>query len=459
MMPLPEFTMAARRKLLMLSALAVLLIWLPKSNAGVILTNLYSFDGSAGQAPQCTLALGTNGVFYGTTPVGGAGGLGTVFTMTHDGAVTNIVNFFGTNGASPYAGLTLGTNGDFYGVCGKGGIFDTGTVFRVSPAGVMTMLVSLNGTNGSFPTAELVQAKDGNFYGTTEGGGASGNGTIFKMSAEGDLTTLYSFSTNGGYCPESPLLQVADGSFYGTTACGGASNTGSIYQIGTDGSVRFLAYIPWPYDNPIGRLLEGPDGALYGVVLGYRYGHGMVFRVTTKGELTILVTFEGSGTNGLFPALGLTRASDGNLYGTCAMGGTYDCGVVYRIEPQGSCTTVYTFTGSGDGAAPVCELIQAGDGNLYGTTEYGGTNHYGSIFRLSVPMPPLLGVPQVRNGHVGLNWTAVAEQSYQLEFSADLTSNSWSAIGPSVVATNGMAFMDDTEHSPQTGFYRVVLVQ
>jgi uncharacterized repeat protein (TIGR03803 family) len=162
-----------------------------------------------------------------------------------------------TNGAEPVAALMLGNDGNFYGTTQQGGItnstytYGMGTVFQMTTNGTLTTLVSFNSTNGATPYAALTLGNDGNFYGTTFWGGITnstysrGMGTVFKMTTNGTLTTLVSFNgTNGGF-PEAALTLGSDGNFYGTTYEGGTNDVsdggmGTVFKMTTNGTLTTL---------------------------------------------------------------------------------------------------------------------------------------------------------------------------------------------------------------------------
>jgi uncharacterized repeat protein (TIGR03803 family) len=259
-----------------------------------------------------------------------------------------------TDGAYPLAGLIQATDGNFYGTAYAGGVNGNGTAFKITPAGTLTTLYSFcsqaNCGDGETPYAALVQGTDGNFYGTTYAGGSSSNcnggcGTVFKITSANTLSTLHGFAGTDGSAPYAALVQAIDGNFYGTTEGGGTN------------------------------------------------GYGTVFKITPGGTLTTLYSFC-SQTNcgdGAYPLAGLIQATDGNFYGTTEVGGTNGYGTVFKITPGGTLTTLYSFcsqTNCGDGASPLAGLIQATDGNFYGTTDYGGTMGYGAIFSLSGAISP-----------------------------------------------------------------------
>jgi uncharacterized repeat protein (TIGR03803 family) len=218
--------------------------------------------------------------------------------------------------------LAQATDGNFYGTTSSssGG---WGTVFKITPNGTLTVLHAFSySSEGGHPMAGLVQATDGNFYGTTSSGGASGNGTVFKITPNGTLTVLHAFSVSSeGGTPMASLVQATDGNFYGTTSSGGAS------------------------------------------------GNGTVFKITPNGTLTVLHAFSYSNEGG-HPMAGLVQATDGNFYGTTSSGGAsgYGNGTVFKITPNGTLTVLHAFSYSGEGGMPRSGLVQATDGNFYGTT-------------------------------------------------------------------------------------------
>jgi uncharacterized repeat protein (TIGR03803 family) len=310
------------------------------------LTTLHSFANSGGANPIASLIQATDGNFYGTTQNGGASGLGTVFKMDASGNLTTLHSFAGSGGAHPIASLIQATDSNFYGTTPNGGSSGFGTVFKMDASGNLTTLHSFaNGADGANPYAGLVQATDGNFYGTTQNGGASYSGTVFKMDASGNLTTLHSFANFGdGANPYAGLIQATDGNFYGTTQNGGA------------------------YPNV-----------------------GTVFKIDASGDLTTLHSF--SGSDGANPTANLIQATDGNFYGTTQNGGASGIGTVFKMDASGNLTTLHSFFPPNSVFANfISGLIQATDGNLYGTTHRGGEGQGGVVFRLpfTIPRMPLI---------------------------------------------------------------------
>jgi len=389
---------------------------------------LHSFDAIDGANPLPGLIQATDGNFYGTTSLGGDTtcnngiGCGTVFKITPEGTLTKLHVFELSDGQSPN-GLIQLTDGNFYATTTTGGPLGAGTVFQITPTGKLTTLLGFTANDGENPNG-LIQATDGNLYGTTVGGGISapgcldyeGNhfcGTVFKITPAG-LTTLHRFDATDGANPMAGLIQATDGNLYGTTNGGGISASGcfdsenqqtcgSVFKITSAGKLTTLhRFDATDGGNPVAGLIEANDGNLYGTTLsGGTYGSGTVFKITPGGVLTVLHNFGyyagGAIPNGAFPN-GLIQATDGNFYGTTNAGGAYDYGTVFRITPTGKLTTLLSFDAT-DGANPN-GLIQAPDGNFYGTTANGGGSNDGTVFRLSAGLGPFVET-QSTSGKVG----------------------------------------------------------
>lgn len=296
----------------------------------------------------------------------------------------------GNDGDNPIAGLVQANDGNLYGTTSEGGTNGYGTIFRITTSGVVTPLYSFtNGDDGAHPYAGLVQASDGNLYGTAADGGTNDDGVVFRVTTNGVLTPLYSFTgAHDGADPRGGLVQASDGNLYGTTADGGTNSDGTVFRITTNGTLKSLYSFTGGHDGtfPEATLVQASDGNLYGTtyqggISNSLPGYGAVFRITTNGLLTPLYSFT-NGFDGADPVAGLVQASDGNLYGTTEAGGTNHYGAIFRITTNGIFTPLYSFTDGHDGAYPEATLVPA-NGNLYGTTYEGGTNGYGVIFQFT----------------------------------------------------------------------------
>jgi uncharacterized repeat protein (TIGR03803 family) len=381
-------------------------------------TTLFTFDGTNGGGPG-PLVQATNGHLYGTTCCGGPASDGTVFEIAPSGALTNLHSFHGTEGYSPAGVLVQAANGDFYGTTSSGGANGQGTVFKIAPSGKLTTLYSFCSQSGcpdgQSPGAGLVLAGNGNFYGTTGAGGAGLDGTIFEITPGGALTTLHSFGGTDGNSPSS-LVQATDGSFYGIALFGGnygpcPPGCGTIYKITPSGTFttvyNFCSQSGCADGSAPEGLMHAANGDFYGTTDngGANGGIGTVFKITPSGILTTLYSFcaQSGCTDGDSPNGGLVQASNGNFYGTTLDGGAhcapYGCGTIFEITPSGKLATLHRFDGT-DGSFPAAAMIQDTNGMLYGTTGGGGQDNWGTVFSVSVGLGPFVKT-QTTSGKVG----------------------------------------------------------
>ncbi len=324
------------------------------------LTTLVNFKGADGATPKGALIADAAGDLFGTTTSGGANNDGTVFELVNSGGgnymQTTLLTFNGTNGASPVAGLIADAAGDLFGTTEVGGANAIGTVFEIAKTGTgyastPTTLVTFDGTNGTNPIGGLIADAAGDLFGTTFEGGANGaassDGTVFEIAKTGGgyasrPTTLVSFNGADGQLPSGDLIADAAGDLFGTTrAGGGGPNTGTVFEItktstgyastpttlvsfnGTDGS------------SPVAGLIADAAGNLFGTTaLGGANGDGTVFEIAKTGggyasTPTTLLTF--NGTNGSSPVAGLIADAAGNLFGTTQAGGANGAGTVFEL--------------------------------------------------------------------------------------------------------------------------------
>ena len=300
---------------------------------------------------------------------------------------TTLASFNGPDGAQP-GSLVLATDGNFYGITALGGLNDWGTFFKITSGGMLTTVYRFCSqaacADGAFPGG-LIQGTDGNFYGiTTVGGNApapDGNGTVFKVTPAGTLTTLYTFSSGANGNSPAALIQATDGNFYGTTTQGGIGGQGTVFRL-TPGGALTVIYTFCPKGLPCTDgagalgLIQAADGNFYGTTVGggaLPFDSGTVFRITPAGTFTTLYNFcsQPACADGANPA-GLVQATNGNFYGTTIGGGVNNAvngGTVFEITPAGALTTPYSFcflAACADGAQPRAGLIQASDGNSTG---------------------------------------------------------------------------------------------
>jgi uncharacterized repeat protein (TIGR03803 family) len=315
----------------------------------------------------------------------------------------------GSNGVLPRAGLTLANDENFYGTTKGIRMNGSGrrirpTIFKMSPAGSITTLAWFDEPHTNSSGTQMIQdeslnspltvGSDGNLYGISDTGGKVGYGRIFKMTLDGEVATLHSFQgyfgTNG-WGQTGGLIEGPDSWLYGTASSGGIKERtdnvgmGTIYKISMNGELRTLHFFRGTNGEfPVCPLALGKDGCFYGTTPygGPAYtngppehGNGTIFKINRNGVLTTLFAF--GGTNGARPYGGVVQASDGNYYGTTTAGGKYGLGTVFRITPKGDFSSLCSFDGK-NGAVPLAGLIQAVDGYLYGTTRSGGIGFNGA---------------------------------------------------------------------------------
>ncbi len=422
-------------KVLRVGCIIGALLSLALSLSAQTFTTLHSFDNTDGAFILAGLIQATDGNFYGTAYEGGANcspdGCGTIFKITPGGALTTLHSFCSqsncTDGEYPEAGL-IQANGNFYGTTYEGGANcapdGCGTIFKITSGGTLTTLYnfcSQSGcSDGYYPEAGLIQASNGDFYGTTTFGGAGGVGTVFKITPSGTLTTLHSFCSQSncadGEYPEAGLIQATNGNFYGTTYAGGGANSrGTVFKITPSGTLTTLySFCPQSGcpdgSDPQAGLAQATNGNFYGTTFaGGAHDLGTVFKITLSGNLTTVHSFCSVGypdcADGDLPRFGaLVQATNGDLYGTAPSGGAQIYyGIIFKITPGGSLTTLYSFcpqSGCPDGDDPRGTLVQDTNGNLYGTTFAGGANGFGTVFSLSVGLGPFVET-QTTSGKVG----------------------------------------------------------
>jgi uncharacterized repeat protein (TIGR03803 family) len=443
---------------------------------GITFTTLVSFNGTNGANPVGNLLQGKNGNFYGSAPNGGPNSNGTIFEISADGVFfTNFYNFSGgTNGAAPVGALVSDAAGNFYGTTYSGGVSNWGTIFQISSNGAYTRLGLLGGTNGANPDVALAQGADGSFYGGTKYGGpypnttsgGTGYGAIFQIATNGTLSTPVLFNSTNGANPAA-LVRGKDGNFYGTTAWGGNISPftlgfGTIFRLSPDGTFTNLYKFTGGNDGgfPYANLVQGSDGNFYGTTFnGGTNGWGSVYRITPAGQFKPLYSFTGL-SDGAFPYSGLVQGSDGNFYGTAYSRGTYGVGTIFQMTTNGNLTPLISFSGTNGlspGINPQGALVQGTDGNFYGTTYSGGAYNDGTVFRLSLPLPPVFQSVSKTAGTVNLTWSAAAGQTYQLQYSTNLAPADWNNLGGAVVATNGTMTASDSAGTDSQRCYRVTL--
>jgi uncharacterized repeat protein (TIGR03803 family) len=464
----------------------------PLTNSST-LTTLQSFSGGDdGGNPYGGLIQASDGNLYGTTAKGGAYGFGTLFRITTNGLFTSLYSF-GTeqdqygdpiDGIYPYGALLQGADGSLYGTTVDGGDNGYGNVFQYTLDGTLNSIYSFGSVqdqdgdplDGAYPYCTLIQSADGSLYGTTQAGGANGYntdsglgfGTLFQLTTNGSLTTLYSFGAvtsaegtpSDGASPYGGLVLLSNGALEGATSSGGTNNDGVLFRF-ANGTLSVLYSFTGTNDgaNPYAGLLLAADGSLYGSAVDAGTNNsGALFRLSTNGVFSALHSFAYV-PDGADPHANLIQGADLNFYGSTSSGGGPGGGTIFRLSSTGALTTLYSFLDGPDGATPYGALLELGPTTFYGTTTAGGTNGQGTVFRLvTPPLTPAFQSVLRSNTTMNLVWGSVPGQTYQLQYSTNLSRTNWFNLGNPVTATNHTITASDplTLRTNRARFYRIV---
>jgi len=465
------------------------------------LTTLCSFGSpyqTYGWNPSGKLTLGNDGNFYGTTyygynssfahPTGYPSGAGSVFKVTTNGILTTLVYFNGTNGAFPAAGVTLGNDGNFYGTTVSGsGNNSYGSIFKVTTNGTLTTLGSFKSGYlvGDEPRSKLTLDNEGNFYGTTEEGGVGGGyGTVFEIMSNGVLETLWSFDMNlldYGNFPAGVLTLGYDGNIYGAASSGGKNNYGTLFKVMPNGMLTaFYSFSNGSDGSNPGFVTLGNDGNFYGTTAG------TIFKYTTDGTLTTLVSF--NGTNGISPTT-LTLGNDGNYYGTTLGDGQNNDGTIFRLmlspvivnQPANQSILLggnAVFAVTANGTPPLKYQWQFNGTNIVGATNatytipavvatntgnysVTVTNSTGGVISsnalLTVIVPPVVSF-QFLAGFPQLNLNGMLSSNFTVQYSTNLAGTNWINLrSVSNLSANPYQFLDPAGIVPPARFYRALM--
>lgn len=310
----------------------------------------------------------------------------------------------GTDGAFPVAGVIRDSSGNLYGTTtGQGAGGNWGSVFKLSPKGKFTLLHNFgaDGSSGSLPETPLLRDSAGNLFATTSTHGGDNFGTVYTITKNKQFTVRYNFAAawNAGDTePLGALTLDADGNLYGAGGGGGicahGTRCGVVFKLDPSGNQTVInSFVDGTKGCfPNGGLLRDAAGNLYGTAMGCgKGGNGVVFKLDSAGNETVLYTFKGiKAGDGSKPEAGLVQDAAGNFYGATPMGGNRvgcsnfppkDCGVIFKLDPNGIESVLYRFTGGADGGRPSGPLVIDAAGNLYGTARMSNPGQ-GVIFKL-----------------------------------------------------------------------------
>lgn len=417
-------TCLSRNRGTLLFSILLLTAFAAISSRAQTFTVLHQFAGKGDGEYPGSVIRDSRGNLFGASANGGSFGVGAVFEIDVNGNETILHSFWGGDGYEPFDPLIRDDAGNLYGTTGYGGTpkhgkcewYGCGTVFKLDRAGKETVLHAFTGgKDGGLPAGGLVRDREGNLYGTTAIGGEviachDGCGVVFKLDTNGKETVLHEFGrvSSDGWDPSGGLVRDRAGNLYGTTWFGGAGGCadnlgcGTVFKVDKVGKETILYRFRGKADGsgPEGPLVLDAAGNLYGVTVGPTYCTtvcGAVFEVSKDGKESVLYTFKG-GSDGSYPAGGLTRDSSGSLYGATWWGGsaqcdTAGCGTIFKVDPNGNETVLYAFPGEQYQYSQRANgsLIMDKYGNLYGSTFYGGDMScgyqsnlgFGEVFKLT----------------------------------------------------------------------------
>ncbi len=335
-----------------------------------------TFHAFSGALVNAGLLHLDDGNFYGTTALTFSNTNGGVFRVDAAGVETSLHEFSGPDGTLPEAGLTAGPSGELWGTTQRGGMTDNGTVFKFDAAGTFTSLNSFgfNGNPDYYPFSNMIHASDGNFYGLARE-------SFFRVDSLGVITSLHEFITADSSYPQSPLVLASDGNFYGTTTPWNMPGGDSIYSIDAVGSLTPLYTFPATFTS---TLMEASDTSFYGTApgdpfAGFPYDYGSIFKMDSGGSVTTAYAFDGSFGGLAYPSGALLEASDGNFYGS-AGGGLDGNGGVYRLVSATEPPSFASLEPSSGRAAGGAAVTVRGSHFRYAGAYFAGVLGFTSLF-------------------------------------------------------------------------------
>lgn len=351
------------------------------------ISSMVKIEGtSSGYPSRGQLVLGSNGKFYGTARVGGAGTRGVIFEYDiAKGRISDKVAMLAETGGNPEGSLTAVSPGILIGHASYGGLNMAGVIFEYNYlTDTYTKKIDLIATDGADPFSDLVRASNGKFYGITAEGGANNVGVIYEYDYNANTyTKKIDLTIAGGYNSAYSMVEAPNGKFYGTADKGGANNMGVIFEYDFINNIYTpkVDMISATGSYPEGALFLAPNGKFYGTTRGGSTGgRGVIYEYdyatniyTKKFDLAIP-------SNGQKPRGPLALAPNGKLYGATYEGGANGDGIVFEYDYTNNAFAKKADLLAVNGQGAICGLSLAPNGKLYGTTYFGGYINYGVIF-------------------------------------------------------------------------------
>jgi uncharacterized repeat protein (TIGR03803 family) len=468
---------------------------------------LYSFSGADGTSPQAPLIQGIDGSLYGTTSSGGTNSAGTIFRLSTDGTDFTVLHTFltdGVDGQAPTAPVLQGADGMLYGITSKGGAGKNGSVniFKMGTNGNGYGVINSHAKEPINGNSGLTLGPDGMLYGT----GAS---YIFRLNTNGGAYNLLYYAGGGPYPNGGPLVLGDGSLYGTTSSGGGSYPGGTIFKIRPNGQYTNNIYVHnFDGTNgaqPMAGPIQGADGSLYGTASSsiawynqgiFTNGYGCVYSLNTNGGYAIHYMFTGTNGDGQTPLGGLVQGPDGALYGTTSAGGDFGFGTIFKIDLRPGITaqpqnvTVRlgdpaTLSATASSSLPLSFQWQFANGDMPGATDasvsFAATtrsnagpyslvvsNYYGtaasSNASLVVQVPQLLSSAGVQpDGSFRL--TSAYQDAFPLtsndlsRFTAQSSTDlvQWVSLTNAVALSNGAFIVTDTNTAGvPVRFYRII---
>lgn len=336
-----------------------------------------------------TLLKASNGKIYGTTGYGGAyeGGVFFEYDISTNTIIKKMDFGMGYDGRNPRDKLIEANNGKLYGVLVNDGVFDAGVLYKYDPStDAISYIKNFSATFGKAPASNAIQASNGKLYGVTLIGGAHNSGVLYELDLNTNIyikRVEFDGGTLGGV-PQTSLLEASNGKLYGTTSYGAANNMGGLYEF--DPSTNTITKkIDFDGTNTgmaaRGDLIEGSDGKLYGLTSLGGLNDGVLFSYDiSTGVLTKKIDFDSLHT-GNQPYSGLLQLSNGKMYSVASYGGRADKGTLFEYVPStNTITKKIDFGFASEGDSPIGSLMQTSSGKMFGVAISGGINDEGVLF-------------------------------------------------------------------------------
>lgn len=327
--------------------------------------------------------------------LGGENNAGFIYKTDGSGRNLEIVHHFIEDalGKNPKGNLVKGPDGLLYGIA-RGGTNDKGILFSINPND-NTFAIHYHFVSGS-PTGSLVLASNGNFYGFLSGG----YGKIYEFNPEtSTFTEVHAFNkSDGRSIYDHTMIELLDNILYGVAAYGGTYDEGVIFKYDINTSTYDIQY---EFDGLNGNhpksIFQASSGILYGIAGGGANKRGVIYEFNQSTK-KITTTHDFTKDYGIVLG-GLLEASDGNYYGVSSIGGVHDHGAFYKFDPkEGQATFIHEFASSGANI-PEANVMEAKNGNIYGTTRYGGSGLGGTIYEYNISMDVFQIIESVGNGY------------------------------------------------------------